>query len=76
LNLSIHSQTVRCVTTLFPHCTDILLCISAPGTPSAHEKQTTAFCSSLVQMSSGASKFMAQKSRQTWTMKATPAPQW
>jgi len=36
LNLSIHSQTVRCVTTLSPHCTDIL-CFSVPGTPSAHE---------------------------------------
>jgi hypothetical protein len=23
---------------LFPYCTDILLCISSPGTPSAHKK--------------------------------------
>jgi hypothetical protein len=36
-NLSIHSRTIRCNMTLFPYCTDILLCISAPGTPSAHK---------------------------------------
>jgi len=33
MNLLIHSQTIRYDTTLFPHCTDVLLCISAPGTP-------------------------------------------
>lgn len=38
LNLSINSQTIPCDTTLFPHCTDILLFISAPGTPSVHKK--------------------------------------
>jgi hypothetical protein len=37
LNLSIHLQTIRCNVTLFPYCTDILLCISATGTPSAHK---------------------------------------
>jgi hypothetical protein len=49
---------IRCDTTLFPYCTDILLCILAPGTPSAHKKRITALCSSLVQMKSGPSKFM------------------
>jgi hypothetical protein len=33
----LNSQTIRCDMTLFPYCTDILLCISAPGTPSTHK---------------------------------------
>jgi hypothetical protein len=37
LNLSIHSQTICCDKTLFPYCTDIILCILTPGTPSAHK---------------------------------------
>jgi hypothetical protein len=41
---------------LFPYFTDILLCISAPGTPSAHKKWITVLCSSLVQMKSGPSQ--------------------
>jgi hypothetical protein len=40
LNLSIHLQTIRCNMTLFPYCIDILLCISAPGTPSAHKNES------------------------------------
>lgn len=38
LNISIHSQTLCCSTTLFPLCTDILLYILAPGSLSAHTK--------------------------------------
>jgi len=38
LKLLIHSQTIRCNMTLFPYCTDIILCILAPGTPLAHKK--------------------------------------
>jgi hypothetical protein len=75
LNPSIHSQTIRCDMTLFPHYTDILPCISAPGTPSAHKKRITAVCSSSVQMNSGTSVFVEQNSGQKWTMKVTPAPQ-
>jgi hypothetical protein len=41
---------------------DILLCISAPGTSSAHKERITAICSALVQIKSGPSKFMAQNS--------------
>jgi hypothetical protein len=37
LNVSIHSHTVRCDMTLFPYCNDIILCILAPGTSSAHK---------------------------------------
>jgi hypothetical protein len=37
LNVSIHSQTIRCDMTLFPYCNDIILCILEPGTPSAHK---------------------------------------
>ena len=37
LNLSTHSQTIHCDKTLLPYCTDIILCILAPGTPSAHK---------------------------------------
>ena len=60
LNLSIHSQTIRCDTPLFPHCTDILLCVSGPGIPSAHKKQINVPFSSLASMKSVASKFMAR----------------
>jgi hypothetical protein len=37
LNLLIHLQTIHCNMTLFPYCIDVLLCISAPDTPSAHK---------------------------------------
>jgi len=47
--------------TLFPYCTDIILFISTPGTPSAHKKWITALYSSLVQMKLGVSMFMAKK---------------
>lgn len=39
------------------------------------KKQITAFCSFFMQIKSGASIFMAQNSRQIWTIKVT-APQW
>jgi hypothetical protein len=47
--------------TRFPYRTDIILCISTPGTPSVHKKWITALCSSLVQMELGLFMLMAKK---------------
>jgi hypothetical protein len=36
-NLSLHYQTIHCDMTLFPYCTNIILCISTTGALSAHK---------------------------------------
>jgi hypothetical protein len=48
LNMVIHSHTRHCSKALFPHFTESLQWIFAPGTSSAHKNCITAHCCSLM----------------------------
>lgn len=63
LNFSIILQKILCDTTLFPYCTDILLCAFRHLVRRQHKKRITALCCYLVQMTSEMSMFMAHNSR-------------
>jgi len=68
--------TTHCDMTLFPYCTDIILCTSTTGTPSAHKNGSLPSALLWCKWNWECPCLWQKNSWQKWTVKITPAPQW
>ena len=59
-----------------PYCTDIILCILTPGTPSAHKNESLPSAPLWCKRNWECPCLWQKNWWQKWTIKVTPAPQW